>query len=71
MNRQHERIKAYIAERGSITQAEATEELGITKLSTRIGEMRRKGYAVIITMEKGVNRYGEPTRFAKYSRSEE
>lgn len=71
MNRQHERIKAYIAERGSITQAEATEELGITKLSTRIGEMRRKGYAVNITMEKGVNRYGEPTHFAKYSRVKE
>lgn len=67
---QHKRIAAYIAEHGSITQAEANNELGITKLATRISEMRRSGYAVNVSIERGVNRFGEPCRFARYSKAE-
>lgn len=38
MKPQHERILRFLDENGSITPMEAFSELGITKLSTRIGE---------------------------------
>lgn len=40
---QHERILDYINTFGSISPMEAFNDLGITKLSTRIGEMRADG----------------------------
>ena len=40
---QHERILNYLTEKGSITVLEAAMNLHITKLPTRIGEMRAKG----------------------------
>ena len=64
---QHELIVKYIADFGSITPMEAFGELGITKLSTRISEMRKKGSEFKIEMLKGKNRYGKPIRYARYS----
>ena len=40
---QHERILDYITRFGSISPMEAFNDLGITKLSTRISEMRADG----------------------------
>ena len=40
---QHLKIKRYLKEHKTITPMEAWDELYITKLSTRIGEMERKG----------------------------
>ena len=71
METQHARIKQYIEDFGSITPMQAFIDLGITKLSTRIGEMERKGYKVKREMQNGKNRYGEPTHFMKYSKIEE
>lgn len=69
---QHQRIKKYLADFGSITPMQAFRDLGITKLSTRIGEMERAGMVrTRHTMEDGRNRYGEKTRFAKYTLIEE
>ena len=64
---QHEMILDYITEFGSITPMEAFGDLGITKLSTRISEMRKKGEKFKIEILKGKNRYGKPTRYARYS----
>ena len=64
---QHEMILDYITEFGSITPMEAFGDLGITKLSTRISEMRKEGTEFKIEMLKGKNRYGKPTRYARYS----
>lgn len=64
---QHEMILAYIEEFGSITPMEAFSELGITKLATRISELRRQGYEFHIEMVKTKNRYGKTVRYAKYS----
>lgn len=64
---QHEMILDYITEFGSITPMEAFGDLGITKLATRISEMRKEGTEFKIEMLKGKNRYGKPTRYAKYS----
>ena len=64
---QRQLICKYIHDFGSITPMQAYGDLGITKLSTRISEMRGDGMKVNIEMVKGKNRYGKPTRFAKYS----
>lgn len=43
MTDQHKRIASYIDEFGSITPIEAFQDLGITKLATRVSEMKRAG----------------------------
>lgn len=68
---QHELILKYIADFGSITPMEAFSDLGVTKLSTRISEMRKKGTEFKIETIKGKNRYGKPTRYARYSLPDE
>lgn len=61
-------IIQYIDDFGSITPMEAFADLGITKLATRISELRKEdGMDFKIEMEKGKNRYGKPTRYARYS----
>lgn len=65
---QKEQIIKYISDFGSITPMEAYGELGITKLSTRISELRHEdGWKFKIEMVKSKNRYGKTTRFARYS----
>ena len=64
---QHQMILDYITEFGSITPMEAFGDLGITKLATRISEMRKEGYNFKIVTVKSKNRYGKPTRYARYS----
>ena len=63
---QHQRIIEYIEQRGSITPMEAFS-LGITKLATRISEMRKGGMEFKIEMVQGKNRFEEPVRYARYS----
>jgi len=63
---QHERIMGYIEVNGSITPMEAFLQLGITKLSTRIGEMRKNGVNIKDEFVTVRNRFGEPVRFKKY-----
>lgn len=64
---QREAVLKYINDFGSITPYEAFAHLGITKLATRISEMRKDGMVFKIETIKSKNRYGKPTRFAKYS----
>ena len=64
---QHEEILQYIDENGSITPMDAWE-LGITKLATRISEMRRMGYAFTKTLESRKNRHGKTCHFMRYRR---
>ena len=64
---QHERILGYVMNHGSITPMEAFRELSITKLSTRIGEMRRAGIAFVKTRVDSENKFGEPVHYMQYS----
>lgn len=64
---QREAIINYITEFGSITPMEAFADLGITKLATRISEMRKDGQEFKIETVKSKNRYGKTVHFAKYS----
>lgn len=64
---QREAIINYITQFGSITPMEAFADLGITKLATRISEMRKDGQEFKIETVKSKNRYGKTVHFAKYS----
>lgn len=68
---QHLRIERYMRDFGSITPMQAFNDLGITKLSTRIGEMVRNGLPITKTPTEGVNRYGETTHYMTYRIKEE
>ena len=70
MKNQRELILQYIEDFGSITPMQAFADLGITKLATRISEMRRDGIAIKIDTIKSINRYGKAVSFAKYSKEE-
>lgn len=63
---QCERIIQYIRERGGITTAQAFSDLGITRLSGRIFDLRRKGIPITTESKVGKNRYGEKVRFTEY-----
>lgn len=65
---QYDRIINYCKAFEYITPFEAFQELGITKLATRIGEMEAKGIARFIHGRvNGKNRYGEPVSYMRYS----
>lgn len=64
---QYERILQYINDFGSITPMEAFSDLGITKLATRISEMRRDGIEFDQEMEYSKNRYGQKVHYMRYS----
>jgi hypothetical protein len=64
---QREAILDYINEFGSITPMEAFADLGITKLATRISEMRKDGMKFKIETVSVRNRYNKTVHFARYS----
>ena len=52
---------------GSITCADAVYYLGIMRLPARIADLKEEGHIINRKMELGTNRFGEPTRYARYS----
>ena len=70
MKTQRDAIIEYITEFGSITPMEAFSDLGITKLATRISEMRKDGMKFKIETVSVKNRYGKSVSYAKYSFAE-
>jgi hypothetical protein len=67
---QCEQIIEYLHKFGSITPMEAFADLGITKLATRVSEMRKDGREFKIETVKSTNRFGKTVRYAKYSLKE-
>jgi hypothetical protein len=64
---QRELVLEYITRFGSITPMQAFADLGITKLATRISEMRKDGMEFKIETVKSKNRFGKSVHYAKYS----
>lgn len=64
---QREQIYDYMTTFGSITPMEAFADLGITKLATRVSEMREEGVSIIGEWESHNNRYGKKVRYMRYS----
>ena len=60
------RILEYIKHNGGITSMAAYRDLGITRLSARIKELRELGYNIDTVMINDINRFGEKVRYALY-----
>jgi len=64
---QKTRIIEYLQTHETISPMEAWNLLGITKLSTRIGEIESRGYFTFRRIPvKTKNRYGETVRYMTY-----
>ena len=63
---QKERVVKYMQDFGVITPYSAFRDLGITKLSTRIGELRRDGILIGQEWHEGKNRYNEKVHYMIY-----
>ena len=63
---QADRVLAYIQTFGSITTLEAFRDLGVTRLSARIYELRARNINIESTNVTSKNRYGENCTYAKY-----
>ena len=63
---QVKRIIRFMQKHGSITTMQAFE-MGITRLASRIFDIRRMGIEVISETVTGKNRWGETVHFARYT----
>lgn len=63
---QHDLILRYLKRFKTITPYDAFKDLGITKLATRISEMKEKGYVFGDVWVEDINRFGEDVRYKRY-----
>lgn len=68
---QCEKVLEYIKQFGSITTFDAFNEIGITRLGSRICDLRQKGYQIADRTETRKNRFGEKVHFKRYYFNEE
>lgn len=67
---QCQRIIQYIQTFGSISTMEAFSDLGVTRLASRIHDLRRQGYNIVSEIKTGKNRFEEAVSFKVYSLAE-
>lgn len=63
---QCELVMKYIEDYGSISPLEAFKDLGITRLSARVYELRKSGVPIIGETEKAKTRYGSTAYYTRY-----
>ena len=63
---QHDAILDHMKKHGSITTMEAFNDLGITKLTTRISELKKAGLNIRQQTYSGVNRQGKVVTYNRY-----
>jgi hypothetical protein len=66
---QYQLILDYIEQHGSITTMEAFLDLGITKLSTRISELIRRGVKITKVSVTVPDRRGKLCRVTRYGKA--
>lgn len=64
---QKQRVLDYIEQFGSISSLEAFQDLGITRLSAVVFDLKEDGHEFDTKIERGKNRFGERTNYARYS----
>ena len=64
---QANRVLDYLDEKGSITQLEALQELGVMRLASRISDLRKQGYPIRSGVVAVKNRGGESCYIKRYS----
>ena len=68
---QGERVLEYLEVFGSITQAEAYQDLGVMRLASRISDLKKQGYPITSKTETVKNRFGENCYVKRYCLWEE
>lgn len=63
---QEELVLDYMQRFGSITTLEAFKDIGCTRLSAKIYNLKRKGYVIYDEWLEMKNRYGKTVYFKKY-----
>lgn len=63
---QRDMILRFMRDYGSITPAQAIEELGCYRLGARIWDLRHAGHNIKTESVKRKNRYGKTVSFARY-----
>ena len=63
---QEERVLRFWKTRKGITQLQANQYLGVSRLAAVIFDLRQKGYNIESEMVEVTNRWGEKTRVARY-----
>ncbi len=63
---QCDRLIDYLQKYGTITQKEASDRLGIERLTSRICELKKRGYTFKTERIKVRNRFGESCYVARY-----
>lgn len=61
------RVLEFVDMNGSINPMQALTEIGVMRLAARIDDLEWMGWHFDHTPTKGVNRYGEKTRYMTYS----
>ena len=61
-----DRVLKYMRDFGSITSWEAFKELGVTRLSAVIFNLKRDGHEIASEKESTRNRYGDRVSFSRY-----
>lgn len=69
LTRQHKSILAMIIIKGSITPMDAFSELYITKLATRISEMKKIGIRFDQIYESRTNSLGRKSHYMRYRKA--
>lgn len=64
---QCDKILRHLRDVGSITPVDALKEYGCMRLGARIWDLKRMGHHIDMELETAVNRYGEKTRYARYT----
>lgn len=64
---QCEQIEEYMRLFGSITPAEAFNDLGVMRLASRICDMRKAGIQILAKNETKKNRFGRTCTYKRYS----
>ena len=63
---QHFQIMNYLRKYECATSMDAFEDMKITKLATRISEIKRKGLDIASEDIHSVNMYGKPITYSRY-----
>lgn len=63
---QNDRVLAYMRSHKGITSLDAYRDLGCTRLSARIADLKEMGIAIGKIMVDRENRYGEMVKVAQY-----
>ena len=63
---QKNRVLDYMRNHDGITSIQAFSDLGITRISARIADLRADGFIIASVRESGKNRYGEKTNYVRY-----